>query len=581
MNGQWVTDLLARVAGESWLAGRLLAVSVELVVLAAAVGLLIAVLRIRAPRLRALLWLLVLAKPVIGLLLGAPVPVARVAVVERTPGEDLAALMAATSAAADAAWADAGQALGGQATGGFAGMGAGTLAGAGATGEGAASGPSDGAARRATAGLEAGAKKASAPYGAVSWPQVAGWVWLAGVVLFSGITLIDQLRIRRLRRDATEAPLEMRWRLAELASDLGLKRAPRLLVTDRLESPALAGWVRPDVLVPRWMVGQHNNAECGGCRGQAAAEGNAEWGGAQAERDDAGGNGNAVSDCGGGLGAEKRAGSPALPGGAADWMLRHELMHYRLNDPVALAVRRLAEVLFFFHPAVWWAGRRWEESMELACDRALVESESDARAYAEGLYRVLAAQGTAHGRSPALGLFATRTQIGRRIAALLANPLASPARLSAWTVTGLTVVAAAVMATGVGFSAPEAETGVNAVAATADNPLGLTPDRGREVPTRRDGIPSDSEGDRGLPGGSRRAISAGGAGVDHACRVPAAHPRRPIRQGAGPGGSVLAGLESHGVAQRGPGRARRPRGRTRRSRQDRGLSRRGQAGDEG
>lgn len=404
--GRWISGPLAYVAGESWVAGRLLAVSLELLILATVVALLVACFRVRAPRLRALLWLLVLAKPVIGLLLGAPLPLAHVKVADRNSAEDFKVVAAATQAAIGNAQAP--------------------------------SAPTPPAVPPGDAGIGATVPlidalhagdterpKAFSRFHAVSWPRVLGWTWLAGVFLFVVLTVVDQLRVQRMRHLAVQAPPDLGMRLALLASDLGLKRAPRLLVTGRLDSPALAGWLAPDILLPRWMAV------------------------------DASTDGAAV----------------------IDWMLRHELMHYRFNDPVALAVRRLAEVLLFFHPAVWWAGRRWEEAMELACDRALVTSESAAREYAEGLYRVLAAQGTASRGMPGVGLFATRTQIGQRIAALVTNPLGSPARLSMLSVAGLVVFAIFGLATGLGFSAAEPETGVGAVKANEDNPLGLSPDK--------------------------------------------------------------------------------------------------------
>ncbi|GAG42737.1 unnamed protein product, partial [marine sediment metagenome] len=65
-----------------------------------------------------------------------------------------------------------------------------------------------------------------------------------------------------------------------------------------LESPALAGVLRPRVLVPSWLM-----RECDGLE--------------------------------------------------LEWALRHELMHWRLRDPVANAVRQLAELLFYFHPLTW------------------------------------------------------------------------------------------------------------------------------------------------------------------------------------------------------------------------------------
>jgi hypothetical protein len=134
-----------------------------------------------------------------------------------------------------------------------------------------------------------------------------------------------------------------------------------------------------------------------------------------------------------------------------DWLLRHELMHWRHRDPLALAVRRLAEMLFYFHLVVWWTGKKWEAAMELACDRALLNEESDALSYAEQLYRILEGQHARFRRPLTAGLFATRSQIGRRIEALLANPLRFPARLSAMSMTGLLMVALIAFTTGFGI----------------------------------------------------------------------------------------------------------------------------------
>ena len=127
--------------------------------------------------------------------------------------------------------------------------------------------------------------------------------------------------------------------------------------------------------------------------------------------------------------------------GKLDWALRHELMHWKLRDPLAGLVRELALILFYFHPVAWWAGRQWKAAVEQACDRAIVTCDADSLDYAEQLYRILVG---IHGRSQfplRTGLFATRTQIGQRIAALLNGPRTAP-HLSALAIVGLTAVTA-------------------------------------------------------------------------------------------------------------------------------------------
>jgi len=164
-------------------------------------------------------------------------------------------------------------------------------------------------------------------------------------------------------------------------------------VTDELDSPAMIGLLRPVILVPSWM----------------AVEGD---------------------------------------GSKLDWSLRHELTHCKRLDPAAILVRDLATILFYFHPAAWWAARRQTEAMEFACDRALINNDSDARHYAEQLYQILRSVRRRRRVAVAGGLFATRTQVGKRIAALLDGRIVSARRLTPLSVAGLLVVAIAALAVG-------------------------------------------------------------------------------------------------------------------------------------
>src|SRR5262249_54467862 len=104
------------------------------------------------------------------------------------------------------------------------------------------------------------------------------------------------------------------------------------------------------------------------------------------------------------------------------------------------------------HPAAWWAGRQWEEAAEFACDRAIVASEADSLVYAEQLYGMLAEIRGRRGAALRSGLFATRTQIGRRVAALFGGALDSPARLSATMIVTLALLSLVALSVGAAFS---------------------------------------------------------------------------------------------------------------------------------
>lgn len=230
----------------------------------------------------------------------------------------------------------------------------------------------------------------------VSATPVASRLWVAGLAALVLAAAVDRLRLRRLLHGSEPASPALRQRLAGVARRLGIGRElPELLVTRSLESPALAGSWKPVILVPAWL----------------AEEGSAEQ---------------------------------------LDWAIGHELTHWRAKDHLSGFVRQLFQTVFFFHPVAWWVGRRWEEAAELACDRALVSTEEEAASYAERLYEMLARARGKRRMAVAGGLFATRTQIGRRIAALLRGPVSGPARLSPRSAAALALLALLSLTVGAG-----------------------------------------------------------------------------------------------------------------------------------
>ena len=386
MNGWNLWQTAAGLAVDNPLLTRLALVSLELAALAGVVSLLIHVLRVKTPRLRALLWLVVLAKPLLGLMIGTPWPLL---FFER---------QAATHTRASVAAIDGLNLLLKNPL---------TLEDVSQTqGQKQHSAKSSGPGKINYSGtIDASTARIASPTPAIhllpalSPGRILSGIWLVGVFAMIGWMLRDVMQLRALRRttDSPDEPLRSEYQA--VAREMGIHVAPELHITDALDSPALGGLFRPVVLLPRWL-------------------------------------------------AESAA--PVR----LDWLLRHELMHWKLSDPLALALRRLAEILFFFHPAVWWAGHKWEEAMELACDRALVRTDKDARHYAEQLYGVLENRASRQRSALRMGLCATRTQIGKRIALLLSNPLRFPARLSAISFTGFILVALLGFSVGLGIHEP-------------------------------------------------------------------------------------------------------------------------------
>jgi uncharacterized protein (TIGR03435 family) len=68
-------------------------------------------------------------------------------------------------------------------------------------------------------------------------------------------------------------------------------------------------------------------------------------------------------------------------------ILAHEMTHLQRHDNLAAAIHMLVEVLFWFHPMVWWMERRMIDERERACDEAVVRLGRSPEAYAEGLLK--------------------------------------------------------------------------------------------------------------------------------------------------------------------------------------------------
>ncbi|MBN1901944.1 hypothetical protein JW926_11535 [Candidatus Sumerlaeota bacterium] len=362
------------------LVSRLFFLSVEIILMAALALLIIRVMRIKSMRFVALVWLLVLSKPILGLFMDSPFHLvdfqkpAPVVIHSSSDARSNLDDLIANQMEKDQERPST------QSTHTFAPL------------------STDATSHEIQEPME---PKQNSRVFFLSLGKVLKTFWFAGVVLFFILTLVDQFRIRRLKKSAFSPSGEVEKLYDALAKEMGISRVPKLMLSSVLESPALVGVFNPIIFLPQWLDKNFDYSQL-------------------------------------------------------KWLMRHELTHWKHKDSLGLLVRRISEILFFFHPAVWWVGRRWEEAMELACDRALLHSEPEARYYAEHLYRLLENQ-QARRRVPlSSGLFATRTQIGKRIAALLSNPLKRPARLGALSISALFILAILGFTLGLGF---ERETG--------------------------------------------------------------------------------------------------------------------------
>jgi beta-lactamase regulating signal transducer with metallopeptidase domain len=196
------------------------------------------------------------------------------------------------------------------------------------------------------------------------WLALVVAVWAAGVALLSVRMAGGLLLTRRLERGA--APVTDReWgqRIDRLAERIGLRRAVRLCESALAEVPMAAGWLRPLVLLP--------------------------------------------------AGALLR-----LPPEQVEAVLAHELAHIRRYDYLINLFQTAVETLLFYHPAVWWVGRRIREERELCCDDIAVAATGDAIVYARALVELE----TLSRRAPQMVLAATGGSLLHRVRRLLGAP---------------------------------------------------------------------------------------------------------------------------------------------------------------
>jgi bla regulator protein BlaR1 len=69
-------------------------------------------------------------------------------------------------------------------------------------------------------------------------------------------------------------------------------------------------------------------------------------------------------------------------------VIAHEISHIRRRDNLTAFLHMVVEVLFWFHPCVWWMGSRLIEERERACDEDVLRLTAQPTEYAEGIIRV-------------------------------------------------------------------------------------------------------------------------------------------------------------------------------------------------
>ena len=216
-------------------------------------------------------------------------------------------------------------------------------------------------------GTAAGEGGASTTRSAPAAPAVVLLLaWAGGVLVLASVQLVRAARRRVRTRVSTALPPPLEQRIDELRRELGLRGTvdARMVPDDAVAGPVVQGFVRPRVLLPARLVRSWRNEEL-------------------------------------------------------DAVLLHELVHLRRRDPAVRALANLLQIVYFFHPLVWWVGRRLAAERERACDDAVVRRlRGGKRVYIDSLLRLVEERSPAYD-TPGLGMAPGRRPLAMRLKRLL------------------------------------------------------------------------------------------------------------------------------------------------------------------
>jgi Zn-dependent protease with chaperone function len=167
----------------------------------------------------------------------------------------------------------------------------------------------------------------------VYWEAGLPWLvraWMLGAMVFAARMVGGWLRLQWIKKNADPAAGQWQARCNELRRSLYISRSVHLLESAKVAVPLTLGWIRPVILLPVGLLS-------------------------------------------------------GLPVQQVEAVLLHEMAHIRRYDYLVNLVQSLVEVLFFYHPAVWWISACLRREREFCCDALASRSKGDGADYGRSL----------------------------------------------------------------------------------------------------------------------------------------------------------------------------------------------------
>ncbi len=144
-----------------------------------------------------------------------------------------------------------------------------------------------------------------------------GGIWALGVVVLFGLAMRRWVEVYRLLKQSRAAHPELERAARQLTKQLQMTSRVRVLVSEANLGPMVFGSYRPVLILPDALIAEKSPREL-------------------------------------------------RP------ILAHELLHARRGDTTFGALQFIAQVLWWFHPLVWWAVRQANRTSERCCDEAAI-----------------------------------------------------------------------------------------------------------------------------------------------------------------------------------------------------------------
>lgn len=192
------------------------------------------------------------------------------------------------------------------------------------------------------------------------------YLWGLGVGVTALVNIIAEIRIRQVRQ--ASLPLQNRQIRAVFDSSLremGIKKEIPVYSSSYLSSPVAAGFIKPVIIIPMHMLSGFTDREI-------------------------------------------------------RYILLHELTHIKHRDLFTNRLLALAQVLYWFHPAVWLGLREMRKDLEVSCDLSVLSMLEEGSNLDYGKTLIRFAEKINSLFSPAAGIGGTRREIFKRVLCIAA-----------------------------------------------------------------------------------------------------------------------------------------------------------------